>query len=445
MSFLLELEKKRADKRHLSEKQHDEYLLSISNDETSADELRIVLKFVILPIFFIWVAYVGYIHLSKELVGVVPEQHIFWLAAGIPLLFQFIKAYCATKCLRAFHFKWYDKSAYDFWLYRMLGVLTVFAFIWTLKISFWDIKNTVEANYVERNTATLESHLKAATLDIDTKIEQQKQKEASLGSIVNGGRINWAKQPIAAENAKSSSALDAQRAEIVTAATKEFEKRAGTIEKQSKTRGNFFQRFGGFGEVGEIICFILIGLLEAKLRNINRNTHNKISTPSPSLTTNQQFNGHGGGKNGGVQQRYYFTRSSPQGDVITAYEHDLSESQPEKSVSQAPLIVTQTFGEEDGDHADDVLLLAMKRLKGHDDNFDRKHGKNETTAQNIHDILDGVLFKMKGTFRPSADVHAKFSTYVIETLFPLLWKKKFRYPKQIQFEGWLRTVAPIPA
>lgn len=115
----------------------------------------------------------------------------------------------------------------------------------------------------------------------------------------------------------------------------------------------------------------------------------------------------------------------------------------EKTVSQSSQTVTQTNGDASATYADDVLKLALTRLQGHAANFDRKHGKNETTAQNIHAILDETLHKMKGSFHPSLDVHARFGAYILGTLFPLLREKGYPYPQTIQFQGWLRTIAPM--
>ena len=192
----------------------------------------------------------------------------------------------------------------------------------------------------------------------------------------------------------------------------------------------------------------LCGLLEKKMHQINSDDaeENNHSAPPPSHNQHSHTqNGHAVDNN--AQQRYYFTRTSPTGDVEAALEPQPLFQEPDDReqtpVSHRPQTVTQVEAAQPGELADDVLRLALTRLQGHAANFDRKHGKNETTAQNIHAILDDTLKKMKGSFHPSIEVHARFSAYVLQTLFPLLRDKEYRYPQQTQFEGWLRTVAPI--
>lgn len=134
----------------------------------------------------------------------------------------------------------------------------------------------------------------------------------------------------------------------------------------------------------------------------------------------------------------YFNRGDD-GQVRNAYEQETSPSK--NTVSQFSQPVTQ-FDSDEATYADDVFLLAMKRIKGFVAGFDEKHRKNETVASNVHEILDSVLKKMKGTFRPSAEVHTRFSDYILHTLFPLLHEKGFPYLKTDRFLGWLRSVAP---
>ena len=422
MGYLDEIAKKRAERREKSSRSHDEYLATLGNDETSADELRLAIKWAVLPIFFFWVAYVGYIHLSKELIGVVPDEHVMWLAMGIPIVFQFIKAYCATKCLRAWHFKWYDESAHDFWIYTLLGVLTILAFVWTLKISFWDVKETANNNFIEQNTITLGAHLKAATADIDAQIAKLETKEQSAGSLrTKKGGINWAVQPIAAENAKSKSSLDAQRKTIVDAATMEFSTHSATVEKQAKSRGNFFQRFGGFGEFVEIICFVLIGLLEAKLHRLNAEKE-KQASPTPS-TNGVHYNGHKSTptsyppiQNSG--RVIFFNRAEDTGEVRS------SGPTHEKPVPQSPQSVPQSAAGPGSIGADHILELLRQQLQREVANFRNPQAIPKTVAGRIHGHLSDAYEAMKSPdFVPSRAVGAKVYAYLVETVFKTLNEK----------------------
>lgn len=421
MGYLDDIAKKRAERRQKSTQAHDEYLATLSNDETSADELRLAIKWGILPIFFFWVAYVGYIHLSKELIGVVPDEHVSWLAMGIPIVFQFIKAYCATKCLRAFHFKWYDKSAQDFWIYTLLGVLTILAFIWTLKISFWDVKETANDNYVQQNTITLDAHLKGATAEIDAQIAKLEAKEQAAGSLrTKKGGINWAVQPIAAENAKSKSALDAQRQTIVEAATKEFNTHSTTVEKQAKSRGNFFQRFGGFGELVEMICLILIGLLEAKLRKMNAAFFHVPAADQPS--NGVHYNGQKPAQPSyppiNNRRMIFFNRLEDTGQVHS------SSNDNGNPVPQSPQSVPQAEAAQGSVGADQVLELLRQQIQREIANFKNPQAIPKTVAGRIHSHLSDAYQAMKSPdFAPTRATGAKVYGYLVGTVFPTLNEK----------------------
>lgn len=444
MSYLADLAKKRADKRQQSAKQHDEYLASLANDETSADELRGFIKFFVLPIFFVWVTYVGHLYLSKELSGVVPDEHVFWLAWGLPLVFQVLKVYGATKCLRAWHFKWYDNSAADLWIYLILGLLTALAFAWTLKISVWDVNATATERFIEKNSITLDAHLKNATADIDARIAEQKQKEQATGSVrTKKGGINWAVQPIAAENAKSSSSLDEQRAAIVTAATTEFEKNAQSIEQKAQNRGDFFQRFGGFGEFGEGLCLILIGLLEAKLRRMNAKKEESQQAEagsaghSPNGHTLPHYNGQPA-QNGSVQ-RYYFNRQTPTGNVEPA---NMPETE-QKTVAQSPQTVAQQNTVAGMASADHVLELLRQTIQKDVANFNNRQASPKTVSGRICEALDNAFpYLLQPGFTPSRAVGARLYGYLVETVFPALNVKGWPYDRDTAFASRLLAIIP---
>jgi hypothetical protein len=425
MGYLAEIAKKRAEKREKTSRSHDEYLATLGNDETSADELRLVLKWAALPIFFFWVAYVGYIHLSKELIGVVPDEHVFALAIGIPLVFQAIKAYCATKCLRAFHFKWYDESAQDFWIYSLLGLLTVLAFVWTLKISFWDVKETANSNYVENNTIPLDAHLKTATADIDAQIARLDAKEQETGPLKNKrGRTNWGAQPIITENAKSRASLDAQRQTIIDAATKEFTTRTATVEKQAQSRGNFFQRFGGVGELLEVLCFILIGLLEAKLHRLNSQKEHR----SPRFNA-EEIKGQAPPHPNGKQQPIHNqapTDRQPMGFRWPGYGQanpsptDALDQQPlfPKTVAQSPIAVAQP---QEGNYADAVLELCRQSIQKEMANFRNTQALKSSVSRRICEHLDVAYAAMTGNaFAPSYPIGLRIYSYLQDDVFPIL-------------------------
>lgn len=422
-----------AEQREISSRSHDEYLATLGNDKTSADELRLALKWVALPIFFFWVAYVGYIHLSKELIGVVPDEHVFALAIGIPLVFQAIKAYCATKCLRAFHFKWYDESAQDFWIYSLLGLLTVLAFVWTLKISFWDVKETANSNYVEKNTITLDAHLKTVTADIDAQIARLDAKEQETGPLKNKrGRTNWGAQPIIAENSKSRASLDAQRQTIIDAATKEFTTRTATVEKQAKSRGNFFQRFGGVGELLEVLCFILIGLLEAKLHRLNSKREQENTTTPPHQ--HGPGNGHHPHHNGQPQpihneaqpQRYYFNRTSPSGNVQAALTQQ--PLFPPETVAQSEIAVPQP---QEANYADAVLELCRQSVQKEMANFRNGQALKASVSRRISEHLDTAYAAMTGAaFNPTYETGLRLYTYLQGTVFPTMNGVGFPYARE---------------
>lgn len=279
------------------------------------------------------------------------------------------------------------------------------------------------------------------TANIDAQIADLKTNDASLGDIRRkNGKTNWAIQPMKAENAKTLASLQEQRRASIEKQRSDWEKQASIQEGQNAFGANSLLAVGGWVELLQIILMFVRASAE---KSLDKTAPQRRTTTPPPYQSHTQPSRNGFKENiiNEGSRIGFFWKGYGETPIRAETHNDLDGKTP---VSQSSQPVTQADSEETGSHADDVLKLALTRLQGHAANFDRKHGKNSTTAENIHEILDETLRKMKGTFRPSLAAHTRFCDYVDTTLFPLLREKGFRYPKEIQFDGWLRTVAPMP-
>lgn len=280
------------------------------------------------------------------------------------------------------------------------------------------------------------------TAAIDAQIADLQQKDGALNLKRKNGRTDWAAQPIKEGYAKTIASLQQQRETTIAQQRADWEKQSSIQEQQNNFSANSLLAVGGWVELLQVILMFVRVSAERSLDKTATQRRRDTFQPMQPYPTG---NGHSSTVNEVPEQRYYFNRNSPTGNVVEAIlnQQPISNTH-ENTVSQSSHTVTQINDGDGGNYADDVLRLALTRLQGHAANFDRKHGKNSTTADNIHQILDETLHKMKGTFHPGEQMHGRFSAYVLNTVFPLLLEKEFPYPKAIQFTGWLRTVAPNP-
>lgn len=423
MSFLKEWSENRSKKQEQAEQagrqQKDETLAYMSNPNSNVDEVGKVIAWLIVPAFALWVGYIGYLYTMQQLDGVVSPDMVVILAVAIPAGVQFIKLYTAKKVLRAWHFKWYDHSAADFWLWSLMGCVVVLMFAWSLKISIFDVRDTASNNYMSRDTVTLSQYLATQTAAVDQQIAGIDRENSDAGSMrTKKGNIAWTGQQIKERNSSTLLSLQDQKKQITDQAISDY--RAGKLKTATAAegRGNFFRRFGGFGEAGEILFLLIMGLIEARNRRDNMERikqaaaatmprQNGYQAPAPSLNRTQiGFKMQG--------------QMSPVSDT----NHE-TVAQPVDTVAQ-PQSEALVIGPDAAlKHYRSVILRDLPNLT-------RSDAKIETVCNRIHVALDDMWQVMQHQdFKPSASAAANFYGFMVERVEPALKRAgdEYYYPK----------------
>jgi len=140
----------------------------------------------------------------------------------------------------------------------------------------------------------------------------------------------------------------------------------------------------------------------------------------------------------------YFNRR-PDGNVQAVLTQQPLFPPPENTVSQSSQTVTQKNAATPANYADDTLKLAEKEIRGHYANFGRKSGKDSTVSDNINQILDETMDKMRSEhFSPSYERSVRFYRYVNE-LFEALETKGWPYHNKLAFLAKAHSRIPQPA
>lgn len=441
MSYIAEMQQKRqaaAEKAAQSSRvKQDEYLAKLNNPNSNIDELGNVIRWFILPAFALWVWYIGYLFTSKELVGVVDDWQVTILAFALPGIVQFLKLYGAKKVLRAYHFKWYDRSGPDMYLWILVGLVVGLMFFWSLKISIWDVKDTARDNYIAQNQDSLSVVIAAATLDIDRQIAAINESNQQAGTMkTRRGKIAWSGQSIQMQNSTTLSALNEQRRQVVEQTVSDYRSKKAQVEKGAAHRGNFFQRFGGFGEVGEILFCLILGLIEAINRNANlaRLQHEETQQP---VSSRQYVPFHAVNGNGTAQNRSSIGfHWSGYGNASPHARESVSQTMPSVS-HDAPPAYTGAFG------ADELLKHYETVIRREIPNFSNKHARPDTVAGRIHAALDALNEAIAAPgFEPSRAQGARFYGYLVETAFPAINGRGYPYERDTFLAKKLLSVIP---
>ena len=438
MSYLEDRAKKKAETAEKNAQESiykkDEWLATMSNPDSNIDELGKIVRWIILPLFCAWVWYIGFIFTQNELTGVVEPWQVTLLAFLLPGTIQFLKLYGAKKALRAFHFKWYDRTGHDFWLWSLVAIVVVLMFAWSLKISIFDVKDTAIDNYTTSNTDSLNVLLAAATADVDNQINALNESNKRAGSMkTKKGKISWSGQSIEMNNSATLSTLHQQKNEIVSQTIADYKSGKIKVEKDAAGRGSFFRRFGGFGEAGEILFCLILGLIEAINRNSNisrlskgKNDMHEDETALKSQQTQPVFrNGH-----------TFNTPKNTIGFHWPGYGQQNTVSQPTFTVSQQTQ-PNSTLG------SDAVLKVCKKALQSDMPNFKRQDVKKKSVSERINAALDACFNEMNNPdFCPSMPVAADFYRLCVEDVFPQLNEKGWPYERDTFFLKRLLAVIP---
>lgn len=411
----------------------DEYLATLSNPDSNVDEFAKLIRWLLLPLFSLWVWYLGYIYTSNSLAGVVEPWQASVLSLLLPTAIQIIKIYAANKTLRAFHFKWYDRSGPELWFWSLSGILVGLMFLWSLKISVFDVKGAASDNFIASNKESLDIRLSADTKDIDAQIAAVNQSNTDASTMkTKRGKIAWSGQDIMMKNSTTLSDLMKQRKTIVEATTADYQQGKVDTQKKSVERGNFFQRFGGFGEFGEIIFCLLLGLSEAINRNNNlkRLENDPMPEKEPVKTGFQNLTQNGNGQSrstsaypqnhaiGFVWDGYGTTPINPKPPV----------SQPTPPVSQPTQQSATVLG------CDKILMALRTKLQADIPNIIDKNGILTTIHKRIVKAFNECYDAMQhDDFVPSRTVAIKVYQYLADEAIPALNRVGWPYERDVFF------------
>jgi len=439
MSYLAERARKKAENAEKSAQANthkkDEWLATMSNPDSNIDELGMIVRWIILPLFCIWVWYIGYLFTSKELAGVVDPWQVTLLAFLLPGTIQFLKLYGAKKALRAFHFKWYDRTAHDMWLWSLVGVVVVLMFAWSLKISIFDVKDTAQENYAASNSDSLSLVLSAATGSIDAQISAINESSQRAGTMkTKKGKIAWSGQSIEMQNSATLSTLNDQKKAIVEQTIADYKAGKLKVEAGAVHRGNFFQRFGGFGEIGEILFCLILGLIEAINRNANiARLKDQQNTPTPqpfqpyTMPTNGQAVKNNDRTQIGFKWAGYGQQPTPTAPTVTQYQN---------TVSQQPQAFS-VLG------CDAVLQQCERKVRADLPNFNRPDALKSSVSNRINNALDQCFEVIKKPeFSPTREVGAAFYKFMVETAIPTINKRGWPYHRDTFFLKRILEVIP---
>lgn len=435
MSFLKEWSESRSKKQEQAEqadRQHkDETLAYMSNPNSNVDEVGKVIAWLIVPAFAMWVGYIGYLYTMQQLDGVVSPDMVMVLAIAIPAGVQFIKLYTAKKVLRAWHFKWYDHSAADFWLWSLMGCVVVLMFAWSLKISIFDVRDTASNNYMSRDTVTLSQYLSTQTAAVDQQIAGIDRENSDAGSMrTKKGNIAWTGQQIKERNSSTLLSLQDQKKQITDQAISDY--KAGKLKTATAAegRGNFFRRFGGFGEAGEILFLLIMGLIEARNRRDNMERikqaaattmpkQNGYQAPAPSMNRTQI-----GFKMQSQMSPVLDTNSetvAQSGDTVPQHEPETLVIGPDAALK----------------HYRSVILKDISNLQ-------RNDVKLETVAGRIHTALDDLMILMQHKdFKPASTSSANFYAFLVERVETALERAGHSYPNTKKMLNRLLDMIPV--
>lgn len=412
------MQQKRAQNRakalNESSKRRDEELATMSNPDSNVDELAKAIRYFFLPLASFWVGYIGYLFTIQELNGLVSPITATLLAIALPLFVQILKVYGATKALRAFHFKWYDRSGHDLWFWVVTGLIVVLMFFWSLKISIFDINDSSKESFIAQNSDSLSVLLAANTAAIDAQIKsiQESSNEAS-GMRTKRGKIAYTGQSIKMENASTLSDLNAQRTVIANQTIEDYKENKTRLQKGAEHRGNFFQRFGGLGEGIEILMLLLLGLVEAinrrqnaeRLENTESEGEKVMDVKNDPLN---EFKRHSPTYNNS-------TSAKPIG-FFSVNPHRQTVPQSPPPVPQSPQVISSTMvlG------CNQVLLQLKGRLQSDLPNLRAGNGSKQTIHNRIVKAFDQAFEIIRhNDFQPDRIVGIQVYNYLIDAIAAL--------------------------
>lgn len=415
-----------------TKEQYDEYLLTLRNDNTNADEAAIWIKF-ILYVLTAFVVYLGFNYYLSTFSEMLPPLPATAFALLLPIVIEVGKLKLVTKAFRSISLGWIDQGPAKSFFWGIVLVIGGGCFWWSYTISTGGIKEVAKQSAETKNRqAELSTLIGGATSDIDKQIAALQQSNTDAGSLkTKKGKTNWGAQPILADNAKSLASLQEQRRTIVEQTTAEYNDRKTDNQTKVSAWASFIERFGGWGEIGSLFCLIALAVFERILRDHNLADAAQENTQEEPLPYFRNGNikhqsAHEGINTNGQQrhtenntaQRYYFNRPSPTGNVQSALDLQPLWKEPKETVPQSENTVPQPNA---FNPADAVLELCRQNIQREMSNFRNTQAKKESVARRISEHLDMAFIAMRSeAFAPSYTVGVRLYAYLQDEVFPVL-------------------------
>ncbi len=180
------------------------------------------------------------------------------MAVGLVLFIEVVKVYLAYTSLSSIVFGWFAQSGSKFFFWLFCCLLAGGVYKWSYDVSTEGMAIFV-ANQGAAKAAqtTLADHLNAATAAVDAQIATLNASNETAATMrTKKGRIAWSGQATITNNSATLSDLQKQRAEIVTAATAEYQNNRTAADTKTTGFARFIERFGGYAEWALLVMLV---------------------------------------------------------------------------------------------------------------------------------------------------------------------------------------------
>lgn len=223
-------------------------ILEQQTGERSAAKAWLVLFFgsSVLTAFVAWMGFNYYSQIFNETF----PGSAGLMAVALVGFIEVVKVYLAYTALSSLIFGWiwqtYSKFCYWFFCCLLAGGV----YWWSYDVSTEGMAIFVANQGAEKAAQkTLADHLNAATAAVDAQIAQLNTSNETAATMrTKKGRIAWSGQATITNNSATLSDLQKQRAEIVTAATAEYNGNRTAADTKTSGFARFIERFGGYAE-----------------------------------------------------------------------------------------------------------------------------------------------------------------------------------------------------
>jgi len=419
---------------------YDEYLLTLRNDKTNADEAAFWIK-CILYLLTAFVVYLGYHYYLSTFSQTMDPMVAAIFAVGIPAGVEIGKLKLISKAFRAISLGWINDGPSKSLFWSFVLIIGAGAFWWSYTISTGGIKEVARQN-AEASVRQDSLHviISSATADVDARIaEINHSNEQAAQMKTKRGKVAWSGQTIQMNNSASLVSLQGERQKIVDQITADY----ATTGAENKTKvsawASFIERFGGWGEIGSILCLIALAVFERVLRDHNMaELENEQSTTTPPLSnSNGQTTPNGAYKvaqNKAGSIGFYWDGYGSPAAALTPQPLFTDQD----TVPQSTQAVPQPNGEIMESYADSVLELCRQAVQKDLANFHNEQARPATVSKRINTALDECREKMmRSGFEPTYKAAFKLHNYLNSVVWDKLNTIGWPYEHQMFFMQWL--------